>query len=429
MNNFSNWLLAQSDLPMPDSAVHHEGTYWFPEQASTYANDVDFLYMAIVWVSTIFFVIIISVMILFVIKYRRRPGVGPQPSHSHNTALEIFWSVIPSIFLVWFFYVGARGYFDMKIPTDDCEEIHVTASQFNWKFVYPNGDISPELHLVLYRPTKLILRSEDVLHSLYVPAFRQKMDVVPGRYTYFYINPNRPGQYRLTCAEYCGEGHSRMRTLCQVHLTAEDREKTTQWLPEKHHGWVNGERLFKINCSGCHDVEGKVKTGPALNTIWKTDERLTTGGTVLVDENYIRESILVPAAKIVEGFGPVSKMNSFEGKLTDQEIHYLIEYIHYLQDPSAFPSRDEPVTAEKETDDASAQPAAGPATDETVDETKDEAEKDTPAQSADEGATEPDATAEDDDQDDDTTPPAEEPASADKGGDGATPSSTDGTNP
>lgn len=346
MNTIATWLLAQSDIPMPDSAVEHKGSFWFPEEASSFAGEIDFIYMAITWVSAIFFAIIVGVMIWFAIRYRRREGVGPEPSHSHNTALEIFWSVIPSILLVWFFYIGARGYFDMKVPTDDVEEIYVTASQFNWKFVYPDGDISKELHVVLDRPTKLIMRSEDVLHSMYIPAFRQKQDVVPGRYTYVYFTPTKTGQYRLACAEYCGEGHSRMRTICEVHISESDRKLNTQWEPEKHHGWVNGERLFQINCSGCHSVTGEVKTGPALNTIWGTDERLQGGGSVLVDENYIRESILDPNRKIVEGFGPVSKMNSFAGKLSDDEIHYLIEYIHYLKEPEKFPARDEPVAAE-----------------------------------------------------------------------------------
>ena len=197
-----------------------------------------------------------------------------------------------------------------------------------------------------------------------------------------------------------------MRTICQVHTSAEDRQKTTQWLPEKHHGWVNGERLFKINCSGCHDVEGKVKTGPALNTIWQTEERMVSGETVKVDENYIRESILVPNAKIVEGFGPVSKMNSFAGKLSDQEIHYLIEYIHYLQDPTAFPSRDEPVTTEENQ-----------AEDKAVEEDSDKADSDADAASeTTDGATddpstetdETDETANHDKADSDESDPADD---------------------
>ena len=333
-------MLAQNDIPMPESSKVHEGSYWFPEQASVFARDIDFLFMAIMWISVVFFVIIVACMIYFAIKYRRRDGIGPQPSSSHNTAIEIFWSVIPSIILVWVFYAGAKGYFEMRVPFDDAEEIYATASQFNWKFVYPDGDISNELHIVVNRPVKLTMQSEDVLHGMFVPAFRQKMDIVPGRYTYAYLAPTRVGAYRLACTEYCGAGHSKMRTVCVVHKDEADRKSTTRWENEKHPGWVNGERLFQINCSGCHAIDGVAKTGPALNAIWGETERLIDGSQVTVDENYVRESILEPNAKIVEGYGPVSKMNSFQGKLNDKEIGYLIDYIKYLKDPSKFPSRE-----------------------------------------------------------------------------------------
>ena len=199
MNLFGTTMLAQSDIPMPESAKVHSGSYWFPDQASTFAPNYDFLYMAILWISVVFFALIVGFMIYFCIKYRRREGVGPEPSSSHNTAIEIFWSVIPSIILVWIFYAGARDYFDMRVPFDDAEEIYVTANQFNWKFVYPDGDVSKELHIVVNRPVKLIMQSEDVLHGMFVPAFRQKMDIVPGRYTYAYLAPNRVGEYRLAC--------------------------------------------------------------------------------------------------------------------------------------------------------------------------------------------------------------------------------------
>ena len=348
--NLLNSLLAQSDIPvvdgipMPKSSEIHEGSYWFPEQASTFAGDIDFLYMAILWISTLFFVIIIGCMIYFILKYRRREGVGPEPSSSHNTALEIFWSVIPSIILVWIFYTGAKGFFEMRVPFDDSEEIYVTANQFNWKFVYPDGDVSKELHLVVNRPVKLIMQSDDVLHAMFIPAFRQKVDIVPGRYTYAYLNPNKVGAYRLACAEYCGDSHSRMRTVCVVHKDSEDRKNTTKWENEKHPGWVNGERLFQINCAGCHSIDGSAKTGPSMKDLWGKDERLSDGSTVKVDENYVRESILEPSKVLVEGYGTtgtLSKMPSFQGKLSDAEIGYLIDYIRWLKDSSKFPARDE----------------------------------------------------------------------------------------
>ncbi|MEM9411101.1 MAG: cytochrome c oxidase subunit II [Planctomycetota bacterium] len=311
--------------------------YWFPEQASEFATRTDFLFMAISWISLVFFLIIMGVMIAFIIKYRRREGVAPEPSSSHNTSLEIFWSVIPSIILVWIFYVGASGYFDLKVATDDAEEIYVTASRWNWKFRYPNGDISDELHLVKDRPVKLIMQSTDVLHSMFVSAFRQKMDIVPGRYTYAYVNPTLVGKFRLACTEYCGTEHSRMRTLCQVHADNDARRTSTEWVRAAHKPWENGERLYKINCSGCHKIDGQAATGPALNLLWaKGEEDLMGGEKVKVDEEYIRESILYPEKKVVAGYGPISKMNSFEGKLTPDQIADLTIYIKYLSDPTTY---------------------------------------------------------------------------------------------
>lgn len=358
-----------------DYASEHKGSgyfwdssYWFPEQASAFAEKVDFLYMAVFWISTIFFALIIGVMVYFMIKYRRKNGViAPQPSTSHNTAIEILWSVLPSIILVWIFYYGAEGFFEMRVPTDDCEEIQVTARKWNWQFTYPNGDVSDELHLVRNVPVKLVMRSDDVLHSLFVSAFRQKVDIVPGRYTYCYIVPTEEGKFRLACTEYCGDEHSRMRTLCQVHKTEEERKSSTEWIREPSKPWLTGERLYKINCSGCHKVDGTAATGPALNLIWEKQggEILVDGSAVPVDANYIRESILYPNAKVVQGYGPVSQMNSFDGKFSNQQIDDIIWYLKYLKDPDGYKdfdattegSGEEATPADAETETAVETPA------------------------------------------------------------------------
>ena len=337
MRFFHHLPVAQIDTSFAES--HHrtgnifQAGYWLPEQASEFAAHTDFLFMAITWISALFFAIIVGVMFYFVIKYRRRPGIGPQKSSSHNTSLEIMWSVIPSIILVWIFYSGADGYFKSRIPTDDAEEIYVVASRWNWAFRYPNGDTSTQLHLVQNRPVKLIMSSTDVLHSFFVSAFRQKMDIVPGRYTYAFIVPTLTGKYRLACTEYCGTEHSRMRTLCQVHDDEAARNSSTEWIRAKFPPWKTGERLFQMNCSGCHKMDDKAATGPALNTIWGTEETMIDGSKVLVDEDYIRSSILYPDKHIVAGYGPVSKMNSFDGKLTEENIMDLIAYIKKEFDP------------------------------------------------------------------------------------------------
>jgi cytochrome c oxidase subunit 2 len=193
--------------------------------------------------------------------------------------------------------------------------------------------VSDELHLVRNRPVKFILQSTDVLHCFYVAAFRQKMDIVPGRYTNAYVIPTKIGKYRLACAEYCGDEHSRMRTLCQVHADEKSRQSETIWIRNPEKPWETGERLYKINCSGCHKINGLAATGPALNTIWGTDERLEGGRTSLVDETYVRRSLLDPNADVVEGFGPTSKMNTFQGKLTEENIMDLIWFLKHMKDP------------------------------------------------------------------------------------------------
>ncbi len=343
-------LLAQ-DIPIPESSIDHQGDYWFPEQASTFAPQIDNLYYAILWLSTIFFVLIVGFMCYFCWKYRRIGGVNgeikPEKSDSHNTALEIFWSVIPSVILIWIFWEGASGFFEMRVATDDCEVINVKAQKWNWSFTYPNGDQTTELHLVRDVRVKLVMESPDVLHSFFVPAFRQKMDIVPGRYTYAYIEPNKAGEYRLACAEYCGDGHSRMRTTCVVHKTEEDRKLKTEWKRPTKAPWVNGERLYKMHCSGCHRKDGTSATGPALNLIWDKDEELDDGTTVRVDENYLMDSILYPDKQIVKGY--TNQMQVFAGKLSkDKDIPDLIAYMKYLKDPSAFANDPSVMTPENE---------------------------------------------------------------------------------
>lgn len=358
-------LLAQNDIPMPESAVNHEGGYWFPVQASEFASKIDNLYFAIFWISTIFFALIVGFMTYFCWKYRRIGGVNgeikPEKSSSHNTALEIFWSVIPSVILVWIFWEGASGFFEMRVPTDDAEVINVKAQKWNWSFTYPNGDQTTELHLVRDKPVTLVMESPDVLHSLFIPAFRQKMDIVPGRYTYAYILPDREGSFRLSCTEYCGDGHSRMRTTCVVHRDEEDRRKNTEWIEAIHPPWENGARLYKMHCSGCHRIDGTKATGPALNLIWGENEPMSDGTTRLVDDNYVKDSILYPANDIVAGY--TNQMQAFAGKLDNDDINSIIAYLKYLKDPAKFASDPSVMTPENESvDDAGEdQPAADPA--------------------------------------------------------------------
>ena len=333
--------------------------YWFPEAASTFTPNVDWLFMFIFWVSLIFFAAIVGVMVHFCIKYRRKgDSIETEPSSSHNTNLEIAWSVGPSILLVIMFWYGAEGFFNMRVPRPDAEEIHVTASRWNWKFTYPDGDSSSELHLVNNRPTLLVMQSTDVLHSMYIAAMRQKADIVPGRFTYAYLEPNKEGEFRLACTEYCGQKHSKMRTMAKVHASDKRRKEDTQWIEDEYPEWQNGERTYKINCSGCHNRTDVAATGPAFGNLWaKGEESLLNGEKVKIDYQYIYDSLMEPNKHIVEGYGPVSKMNSFKGKLTQDDVREIVAFLKYLQDPASVSNTPEG-ELEKEEADTPAEPAA-----------------------------------------------------------------------
>ena len=337
-------------LTVPDSSIQRTvetsnpftTAYWFPEQASTYAESIDSLFMDIFWISLVFFVIIVAAMVYFCIKYRRKDGkIEPQPSPSHNTTIEILWSVLPSILLVYMFVDGASTFLKMETPKPEAEEIKVVAFQFGWQFIYPNGDTTNELHLVLDKPVVLKMQSKDVLHSFFVPAFRQKQDIVPGRYTYAYIEPSKVGQYRLSCNEYCGDGHSKMRTMCEVHIDEQHRLENTEWKTPDYTAWENGQHLYQIHCAGCHNINGEAGTGPALNLTWGRKAEFADGTDTTADENYIKKSILYPSEDIVKGYGAagsVSKMNSFKGVLSEGpmgDVDNLIEFMKYLQDPGS----------------------------------------------------------------------------------------------
>lgn len=334
MNIFSSLLLtqttAQEGAPTDFVYTEHSGSYWFPEQASTFARDVDWLFMLIFWVSLAFFAGIVGAMVYFVLKYRHRPGHNAEKSPSHNTALEIAWSVLPGFLLIWFFVDGAKGFFHQKTVPGDCEEIQVVARQFNWMFYYPDGDSSDKLHVVVNRPVKLVLESEDVLHSFFIPEFRQKQDIVPGRYTYTWFKPIKTGRYRIYCSEYCGNDHSRMLSDVTVHETVESRKAATQWMWNEKPALENGQRLFSMQCSGCHAITAEKKTGPGFAGIWGKQETMDNGQQILVDDNYFRESILEPAKNVVAGFSRPTQMPSFQGKLSDEQIRWLRVYVKSL---------------------------------------------------------------------------------------------------
>ncbi len=335
MMNFLN-LLAQTEdagdgLIPPPPRTDHEGSYWFPENASTFANDVDSLFMLIFWVSLVFFAAIVGAMVYFVLKYRERPGHKVEKSPSHNTALEIAWSVLPGFLLVWFFVDGANGWFKQRIIPGDAEQIQVVGKQFSWEFYYPNGDVTTDLHLVKNQPVEFVMESRDVLHSFFIPAFRQKQDLVPGRFTYTWVHPTKEGVFRLYCSEYCGDGHSLMKTNVKVHASHADRDAATFYNWEDGKPVDNGKRIFMLKCAGCHNPTEVKKTGPGLANIWGKERDFGGGDKLTVDENYFTESIRNPNARIVSGFSKPSQMTVFsEADISNEEMAWLRAYIRSL---------------------------------------------------------------------------------------------------
>lgn len=307
--------------------------FWLPKSASTTAHDVDWLFNWITGIAIFFFALITVLTVYFVIKYRRRPGnEEAQPSSDHNQPLEITWTVIPMIIVVWIFWQGFTGFLHLAVPPENAYEVLVTGQKWKWLFTYPNGTVDENLHVPVDTPVRLVLASEDVIHSFFVPEFRIKRDAVPGRYTKLWFQATEPGSYQVFCAEYCGTSHSNMLAQVVVHRPGEFEkwlEDASNFL-DKMPPAEGGAKLFaQRGCKQCHSVDGKAGIGPTLKGIWAHEAVLRGGGSVLVDENYIRESIVEPQAKVVAGFEPV--MPTFKGRLKDKEITAIIEYIKTLE--------------------------------------------------------------------------------------------------
>ena len=309
----------------------------FPEQASTFAPQVDHLYGFLIAVTTFFTGLIVVLVVGFAIKYRRRPGREEAGHTETGMGLELLWTAIPSVLVLVMFVWGAALFLAESVPPKGAQDIYVVGRQWMWKVQHPNGrrEIN-ELHVAAGRAVKLTLASQDVVHSFYIPAFRIKQDAIPGQYRTMWFQPTKPGEYHLFCAEYCGTNHSRMigRVVVMEDI---DYQKwlggTTGQTPVEE-----GRDLFvQLDCISCHGT-GSRQRCPPLGNLFGKQERLENGQTVAVDEGYVRESILEPKAKIVRGYEPV--MPSFNGQVTEEQILALIAYIKSLApEPSEQPEK------------------------------------------------------------------------------------------
>jgi cytochrome c oxidase subunit 2 len=313
----------------------------FPESASTLASEVDALYFFALAVSAFFSLLITALALYLFTRYRRRPD-GPQVGDRihGSTLLEIVWSVIPLVIVMVLFVWGARVFYFKMVPPEDAVEYLATGKQWMWKFQHPEGQREINtLHVPLGQKIKITMTSEDVIHSLFIPAFRVKQDVLPGRYSKLWFEATKTGEYHLFCAEYCGAEHSRMIGTVYVMEPSEYEA----WLAGGSTGLAPAEagaELFaQFACNTCHETEGTGR-GPSLHGIAGETVRLTSGRELERDDAYLRESITNPGAKIVEGYKLL--MPTYQGQISEEGILHLIAYIKTLSQGEAAPAAEGP---------------------------------------------------------------------------------------
>jgi cytochrome c oxidase subunit II len=303
-----------------------------PDSASTYSWKVDALYFYLSGVTLFFTLLISAVLVFFIIRYRRRtPYEIPRPvAGSHK--LETLWTVIPFIISMTIFGWSAQVYFEQYYPPENASEIYVVGKQWMWKIQHPTGQREiNELHIPVGRKIKLIMTSEDVIHDFFVPAFRIKTDVLPGRYTTQWFEATKAGTYHLFCAEFCGMNHSGMIGSVVV-MEPRDFDNWLSGNTGSATPAAAGQQLYTtLGCASCHGASGEGGRGPALAGVFGKQTKLTTGQLVLADEAYIRESIVNPQAKLVDGFGPI--MPTFQGQVSEDQLVQMIAFMKSLRGP------------------------------------------------------------------------------------------------
>ncbi len=301
----------------------------FPEQASTFAWQVDGLYFYLIAISAFFTIGIVLAIFFFTVKYHEKEKYATGAEIHGSMSLETLWSIIPFVISVTIFLGGAIVFYNQYRPPADAMEIYVVGKQWMWKLQHETGQREiNELHIPVGRNVKLTMTTEDVLHDFAVPAFRTKADVVPGRYSYIWFNATKPGKYRIQCMEYCGLNHSGMGGWVYVM----EQRDFDNWLSGNVSGQTPveaGKDLFenKLGCASCH-AGGPQQRGAKLEGVFNSEVKLVGGQTVKADEEYIRNSILNPSSQIVEGYQPI--MPTFKGQVTEEQLVSLVAYIKSL---------------------------------------------------------------------------------------------------
>src|ERR1700733_5149872 len=301
----------------------------WPERASSMAGQVDAIYIFLLVVCGMVALLVFTCLLYFAARYRSRAGV-PAEQIDGSTPLELTWSIIPLCVFMVFFAWGALVFFKQRTPPRDATEVYVVAKQWMWKLEHAEGQREiNELHVPVGRDVKLIMTSKDVIHSFFVPAFRMKQDVLPGRYTVAWFRATKAGTYHLFCTQYCGTQHSGMIGSIIVQEPAQYEA----WMSGGTTGPLSatGEKIFaELGCVTCHRTDSQGR-GPNLQGVFGKPVLLQDGRTVVADENYIRESILDPGAKVVNGFKPV--MPTFQGLVSEEQLNALVAYVKSMAQP------------------------------------------------------------------------------------------------
>lgn len=304
--------------------------------ASGEAGRVDTVFLFIAVIGVFFFLLTQGLLIWFAVRYRRRAPDrdNETPYITGDHLLEFFWVLIPSIVVVAIFYYGWRVYDDLRVPRPDATEVYVTGKQWMWEVRYPDGRTGiNEIRVPQGKPVKFILSAADVIHGFYLPDFRVKMDAIPGRMTYLWVQPETAGTYTISCTVYCGTGHSNMN----AQLIVMDPAGYAEWARGEGTATgqeeplpVRGERLVgKSGCLNCHAVSGKEKIGPNFQGLYGSKVPLGDGSTVTADEEYLRESVEDPGAKVVKGYPNV--MPTYKTSMRPEEIRAVVEYLKTLK--------------------------------------------------------------------------------------------------
>lgn len=307
-------------------------SFWLPQRASTVAPGSDALFYAIYWICVFFFVLVTVLLVVFVIKFRHREGVKRDSSVGHNNVLEITWTLLPSIIVVFLYYYGFKQYMNMAVEPPNAYRVTVTGKMWNWSFTYPNGFTDGVLHVPPGKPVLCTLTSQDVIHGFSIPAFRIKKDVVPGRYNRVWFESNTPGTYDIYCTMYCGQGHSTMRSTVVVEKSMADFQ---DWLAKATAAADNlppverGKRIYQTaGCMQCHSIDGTRIVGPTWKDMFGAMQPMADGSKVLADEAYVTESIREPSAKIHAGYPNPSPMPPFpDSVVSERDVKSLIAFM------------------------------------------------------------------------------------------------------